>query len=301
MTEKTYPLSASAWDWEVIDELQNTDHEEDAYLEYKRELTYDSGSDVSKSEWKKGIEREFTAFANAHGGIILFGMSDNRNPTGFKKPVEEVSQIAYQYVQHTTPIVDIDSSGFIQHPHRDERGFLAVEVKEANAKPVATRDSAYYLRTPHGKSPMPREHIQSLFVERDRRQQAVLQLLVEMDQVESTFESHIDVSNTGGPPPFGTIDTDALRDALRNCTHLYTQSGVQRQIKYVLKILRDIELLERNYGRHRSPNAADPDRSKSWSNEQVWNRLKNNLNSTLRHLENVRKKAGLQQRYEEEF
>lgn len=301
MSKKPYPLSAAEWDWEVIHELQVLDYEEDAQLEYKGRLKYETGLPVGEREWKRDIEREFTAFANTHGGILLFGMSDSRNPSGFEKTENDPAQIVGQYVQNTTPLVDLDTSGFVEHPHRKEKGFLAVEVKEANTKPVATGDAAYYIRTAHGKSPMPREHIQSLFVERDRRQQAVLKLLVEMDRAKSACDSHVDVSTASGPPPFGALDTEALRDALLNCTHLYTQSNVQDEIRYVLKFLRDIDELDRNYGRHKSPYATNPDSGQSWRDENVRDRFKTLVEDVLRHLKNLRQEAQIQDRYEEKF
>lgn len=300
MSNKQYPLTASEWNWEIIKQLNELNHPEDAYLEYKRELEYDANAGVSKKEWGRELEREFTAFANSHGGIILFGMSDSINPEGFEIPENEPTQQAYQYIQNTTPVVELDSSGLIEHPH-NRRGLLAIEVKEANTKPVATSDSSYYIRTANGKSPMPREHIQSLFVEEDRRQQSVLHLLIEMDRFESAYQSNIENEDKTGPPPFEMVDIDALRDSIRNCTHLYTQSGVQSQIRYVLKCLRDIEQLERNYGRHKSRNAATPNTGKSWTDENVWTRLINSIENLLTYLEKLRSEAGIQHRYEDNF
>ncbi|MDL0132063.1 ATP-binding protein [Halobacterium salinarum] len=94
MQERLYPSSVDEWDVETLEGLVEHSVAEDQYLEYKQYLRYPDHREPepSKSEWRKDIEREFAAFANASGGVILFGMSDDIEYNPIEEPENEIGR-----------------------------------------------------------------------------------------------------------------------------------------------------------------------------------------------------------------
>lgn len=252
MDNQPFPSDVSGWRWETIESLAESGQAENLYLEYKQHLRYpEEDTEKSETEWKRNIEREFTAFANASGGIIVFGMNDDREPAPFEPPEHEISRTVSQLIQNTTPLVDTDVSAPLGVPSDGtDRIALAVRVYEATRKPVATSDSAYYARINDQKQPMNREQIESLFVEADRRQQAVRQLEMEIDRFHDVYESSFrDSRLTESAPEYHLIDVESLRQVLRENNHLYTYENIQGIILGIFNQLRTIDSQERYYGR----------------------------------------------------
>ncbi|WP_410766420.1 ATP-binding protein [Haloferax sp. DFSO60] len=252
MESQPFPSEVSDWTWDTLQSLSDSGQSENLYLEYKQHLRYaDTNQEKSKSEWKKNIEREFTAFANASGGIIVFGMDDDGKPAPFDPPEHEISRTVSQLIQNTTPLVKTDVSPPLRVPSENvDMVVLAVRVYEATRKPVATSDSAYYARINDQKQPMSREQIESLFVEADRRQQAVRQLEMEIGRFHDVYESSFrGRSITESVPEFHIINVESLREVLRENTHLYADENLQGIILGIFSKLRDIDSRERHYGR----------------------------------------------------
>lgn len=186
-----------------------------------------------KKEWDRTLEREITAFANANGGIIVFGVDDDGEPTPFDPPEHEVKQSVTRLIQNTRPLADVEISDPIGPPSDDtNRIVLAIRVLEAKRKPVLTSDAAVYRRINDRKEPMSREQMESLFVEHDRKQQAVRQLEMEIDRFYETFEEpkadfgvHSEV-----PPNYHILNIIGLKHTLRENTHLYSDEEIQKPI-----------------------------------------------------------------------
>jgi len=250
MENQSFPSNLSGWTWDTIESLSETEHPENTYLEYKQYLEYPDNNDTSATEWRQNVEREFTAFANASGGFLVFGMRDDVLPRPLEPPEHDVSQAVKQHIHNTTPIVQTEVTT-IPHPSKDtNRIIVPVRVHEATRKPVATSDSAYYVRINDQKQPMNREQVESLFVEADRRQQAVRQLQMELDSFNETYkETFRDYPLTDQPPDYHLIESEALKEVFRENTHLYTEERISGIIQGILSKLRDIDSHERHYGR----------------------------------------------------
>ena len=152
MENQSFPTTIEAWNQETITTLEETNHPETTYLEYKAHLEYPDGESTPKSEWRADLEREFTAFGNASGGFIVFGMTDNQVAQGIEPPAHEVSQSVTQLIHETTPVVTTDVKS-IPAPHGEtNRIMVIVNVHEATRKPVATRDAAYSVGSTTTKS-----------------------------------------------------------------------------------------------------------------------------------------------------
>lgn len=235
-----FPMNVNDWSWETIDSLSN--QSEGQYLEYKQ--TLHAEDEDSKDEWQRGLEREITAFANASGGILVFGVSDDGDPAPFEPPEHEVKQSVTQLVQNTTPTVELDISDPIHPPSPNtDRIVLVVRVHEATRKPILTRDSAIYIRINDRKEPMSREQMESLFVEQDRRQQAIRQLEMEIDRFNDVTGSTSQLKSEHGesPPDFHLLNIETLKEVLRENTHLYTDEDTRESLSRVFRELREIE------------------------------------------------------------
>ena len=253
MDNQPFPSEVSEWSWTTIESLSESGQSENLYLEYKRHLRYPKeDTEKSETEWKRNVEREFTAFANASGGIIVFGMADNGEPAPFGPPEHEISRTVSQLIQNTTPLVETDISGPLRVPSDGtDRIALAVRVYEATRKPIGTSDSAYYARINDQKQPMNREQIESLFIEADRRQQAVRQLEMEIDRFYEIVRKEDSRFNVIGdsPPDYHLLNIESLKEALRENTHLYSDEEVSDIISRVFTKLRAIEDREVYFGR----------------------------------------------------
>lgn len=255
MENQLFPSEVSDWTWDTLQSLSDSEQSENLYLEYKEHLRYEStNQEKSKTEWKRNIEREFTAFANASGGIIVFGMDDDGVPAPFEPPEHEISGTVSQFIEYTTPLVETDVSSPLRVPRETiDTVAVAVRVYEATRKPVATSDSAYYARINDKKQPMNREQIESLFIEADRRQQAVRQLEMEIGRFNEVYEGEFrNRSATESVPGFQQLNTESLEEVLRKNNHLYADENLQGIVLGIFEKLRDIDAQERYYGRVRN-------------------------------------------------
>ena len=90
-----------------------------------------------------------------------------------------------------------------------------------------------------------------MFIETDRRQQAVRQLEFELESFIETYEATFDTyrHTMDAPPEYHLIDNEGLKAAFRETTHLSTDEQVSGTVQGILKKLRDIDSAERQYGR----------------------------------------------------
>lgn len=235
-----FPADPADWSWEMIESLSG--QQEGQYLEFKSQLH--ASDEESREKWHQNLEREFTAFANASGGIIVFGVTDDGEPAPFVPPEHEVSQSVTRIVQNTVPLVQLEIPDPLHPPSPDtDRIALVVYVHEATRKPVLTGDSAVYVRTNDRKSPMSREQMESMFVEQDRRQQAIRRLEMEIDRFDEIVNGHGRGINVHGkaPPDYHLLNLDALKEALRSNTHLYADGTIKG---ILTRIFREIQRIE---------------------------------------------------------
>lgn len=242
-----FPLETDKWSWETIESISNIS--ESQYIEYKSNLHARDAE--SKNEWQDDLEREFTAFANATGGIIVFGVSDDGRPDPFEPPEHEVNQSVTRLVQNTTPLVELDISDPIPHPEYEERIILVVCVHEATRKPVLTHDSAIYIRINDRKEPMSREQMESMFIDQDRRQQALLNLEMEIDRFHDAVNPPgMRIRKKGeGPPNYHFVNTDSLKEVLQQNGHLYSDDDNREIIGRIFMVIRGIDHRERFFSR----------------------------------------------------
>lgn len=242
-----FPLDVSEWEWDTVESLTNIS--ESQYIEYKSDLH--SREPGSRDKWQADLEREITAFANTTGGVIVFGVSDEGEPSPFEPPEHEVRQSVTRLVQNTTPLVDLDISDPIHHPEYDERIVLVVRVQEATRKPVLTHDSTIYTRINDRKEPMSREQMEHMFIDQDRRQQSLRQLEMEIDRFHDAVNPPgMRIEKKGHDPPnYHLVNIESLKEVLRQNVHLYSDPDLRDIISRIFMELRGIDHRERYFGR----------------------------------------------------
>lgn len=224
-------------------------------------------------------------------------MNDDGEPAPFEPPEHEISRTVSQLIQNTTPLVETDVSSPLRVPSDGtDRIALAVRVYEATRKPVATSDSAYYVRINDQKQPMNREQIESLFVEADRRQQAVRQLEMEINrfyEIVNNEDNRFDIYGEA-PPDYHLLNIELLKEVLREDTHLFSNEEVSEAISRVFGELRGVK--DRDVYFRRALGGYTP--KYAGSDEQFyrkeWKELKKRISRLERELERLAKQANLQ-------
>jgi hypothetical protein len=278
--ELPFPEDVKKWTWETVMSLPN---QESQYLEYKQSLHLQNNSAAEQNEWYRELEQEFAAFANASGGILVFGVNDDGEPRPFEPPEHELKQSVTRIYQNTRPHIDVEIPTPINTPGDEERYVLPVRIREATRKPVMTSESAIYARTNDRKDPMNLEQIEALFVEHDRRQQAIRQLEMEIDQFYNTFhgQDRRFSARTPSPPNYHLVNIQSLKEVLRENTHLYSDEEIQETISKVFTALRNVEDDEVYFGRTMGgylPMHEDEE-------EQYYRKKRDDLNDKLDRLE----------------
>jgi len=134
---------------ELIEKISNG---EDSYTQFKQQII--SSKDLAK---------EFVAFSNANGGIIIFGVDDDENIVGLEKEdVEKLGQLIGNVGQENVkpPIHPLTQNITI-----DGKRVVIVTVESGFAKPYKTSSGIYYTKSGADKKIMSDEELKRLFSE----------------------------------------------------------------------------------------------------------------------------------------
>jgi Putative DNA-binding domain len=128
---------------------------ESTSLEYKASLAIDKANDNKKIEMAKDV----SAFANADGGQIIYGMTEkDHEPTGLDNGVDEKAypEIWFEQVlqQHITP--QIPGLRIRHVPLKKPMVAIVIEVPATKADPHQVSDGRYYRR--HNYNRLTMEH-----------------------------------------------------------------------------------------------------------------------------------------------
>jgi len=125
----------------------------------------EKGEDLH-TEFKEGpihpddLAAELVAFANTDGGVLIFGVTDDRRIIGVEKVerlMQQVDQVAYQNCQPPLTIVQETV------PVDEGKVVLVVRVPKGDQRPYQTRRGHYYIRTTSGKRRASRQELLRLF------------------------------------------------------------------------------------------------------------------------------------------
>jgi hypothetical protein len=153
-----------------IDALVSGRVPEGPTIDYKESLG-DLDSEKSKSEFL----RDVSSFANTAGGIIYFGIKEERDdknqPTGF--PAKALGLAGFNHDGDVTRILNIVATGIEPRigisPEVIQGDFpngpiLALHVHQSWAGPHMTRDGRFFVRDDRAKRPMDYHMIRSSFI-----------------------------------------------------------------------------------------------------------------------------------------
>ncbi|MDQ7046877.1 MAG: putative DNA binding domain-containing protein [Sulfurovum sp.] len=137
---------------ELIERISNG---EDSYTQFKQEII--SSKDLAK---------EFVAFSNADGGILIFGVDDDENILGIEKQeIEKLGQLVGNVGQENVkpPIHPLTQNMTI-----DDKRVVVVTIESGFAKPYKTSSGIYYTKSGADKKIMSDEELKRLFSEPKR-------------------------------------------------------------------------------------------------------------------------------------
>ena len=137
---------------ELIERISNG---EDSYTQFKQQII--SSKDLAK---------EFVAFSNADGGILIFGVDDDENIIGLEKEeIENLGQLVGNVGQENVkpPIHPLTQNMTI-----DDKRVVVVTIESGFSKPYKTSSGIYYTKSGADKKIMSDEELKRLFSEPKR-------------------------------------------------------------------------------------------------------------------------------------
>lgn len=137
---------------ELIERINNG---EDSFTQFKREAI--SAKDLAK---------EFVAFLNAAGGVIVFGVEDNGRIQGLSTAqIEELGQLIGNTANEN---VKPPFYPLVENRSINERKLVIVYVPKGSAKPYSTSGGEYLTKSGADKKKLSQEELRRLFAESKR-------------------------------------------------------------------------------------------------------------------------------------
>lgn len=137
---------------ELIERISNG---EDSYTQFKVQA-------ISP----KDLAKEFVAFSNAEGGIVVFGISDDGEIKGLDtNEIEKIGQLVGNVAQENVkpPIHPL-----IQNMLIGDKKVMVVFVKDGISKPYKTRSGVFYTKSGADKKIISDEELRRLFAQSKR-------------------------------------------------------------------------------------------------------------------------------------
>ncbi len=140
---------------EALELIERISNGEDSFTQFKQEPIK-----------AKDLAKEFVAFLNAEGGIIVFGVEDDGNIRGLstveiEKLGQDIGNCANENVKPPFhPIVENISIG--------ENKLVIVYIPKGISKPYATNSGDYYIKSSSDKKKISQEELRRLFAESKR-------------------------------------------------------------------------------------------------------------------------------------
>ncbi len=140
---------------ETLELIERISNGEDSYTQFKEQ-------DVTA----KDLAKEFVAFSNAEGGIVIFGVADDGEIKGLSiAEVEKIGQLVGNTGQENVkpPIHPL-----IQNMTIDDKKVTIVFIKNGASKPYKTSSGVFYTKSGADKKIISDEELRRLFAESKR-------------------------------------------------------------------------------------------------------------------------------------
>ncbi len=130
--------------------LEKIDNGEDSYTQFKESIIR-----------PQSLAREIAAFANSEGGLIIFGVTDDKRIKGLgEQEIEQIRQLVANVANENIkppvyPLLEIFNI--------DSSTLVLVEVHKGTHKPYATNRGEYYIKSGSEKKIISPEELKRLF------------------------------------------------------------------------------------------------------------------------------------------
>ena len=146
--------------WNDIQDLIENEVEENLHLDYKDERALDS-------QKIDEITRDVSAFANADGGIIIYGISEDNNSHKPLKPTPiSNNKITKEWLEQKINLIEPRIKDVRIYPidieERDGYIFI-VKIPRSDDAPHMAKDNRYYKRCNFSREPMQHYEVRDLF------------------------------------------------------------------------------------------------------------------------------------------
>jgi len=140
---------------ETLELIERISQGEDSYTQFKVQAV--SSKDLAK---------EFVAFANAEGGILIFGVADDGEIKGLG--TDEIESLGQLIGNVANDLVKPPIHPLIQNMSIGDEKLIIVSIKNGTSKPYATSSGDYYIKSSSDKKKISQEELRRLFAESKR-------------------------------------------------------------------------------------------------------------------------------------
>jgi predicted HTH transcriptional regulator len=140
---------------ETLELIERISKGEDSYTQFKVQTV--SSKDLAK---------EFVAFANAEGGILIFGVADDGEIKGLS--TNEVESLGQLIGNVANDLVKPPIHPLVQNMSIGDEKLIIVFIKNGTSKPYATSSGDYYIKSSSDKKKISQEELRRLFAESKR-------------------------------------------------------------------------------------------------------------------------------------
>lgn len=233
---------------ESINNLINEKFKESLNLEYKREL----------DERKNEIAKDISAFANARGGKIIYGVEEKDGlPSSInwiesKGVKEKIENVILTHIQPEIKGFDIYS---IENSDNHSQAIFVVDIPESSDAPHMA-DYRYYIRRNFKSEPMEDFEVKNAIFRKGLRKALefeVLQNLEMANKISKSLQNYMSYSGKRAPILFVPFYDDAWRATVNSgilfilkdrATSLVEAYSMIHEINYLIESLR-----YENYGK----------------------------------------------------
>jgi len=140
---------------ETLELIERISNGEDSYTQFKVQAIN-----------SKDLAKEFVAFSNAEGGILIFGVADDGEIKGLdKKQIEDLGQLIGNVANDNVkpPIHPL-----IQNISINNKKLVIVFIEKGISKPYSTGSGDYYIKSSSDKKKISQDELRRLFAESKR-------------------------------------------------------------------------------------------------------------------------------------
>ncbi|MFP3728917.1 ATP-binding protein [Priestia filamentosa] len=163
--------------WERILRLKNNEQEENNNLEFK--LIYDFKDKGLSSDVKKNFAKSSSAFSNASGGLVIWGIDCRKGKDGIDcvkeiKPITNIRGFFNEMKGEINNVVEPINPGIEHHmvlsDNDSNKGVLVTYIPESDLSPIRAmfRDNRYYIRTGESSQLVPHNMLRQMFAAKQK-------------------------------------------------------------------------------------------------------------------------------------